>query len=376
MHLQSISILNFRNIEPFSSGFGKGFWAVLGANGQGKSNLLEAIAMLCSGRSRRTERDRETIRMHETWMSLDGTLEREMRGEARLSVRLTPEGRKELTVFGAPVGRLAKYITEASCVVFSSEDVEIVLGEPTLRRQYINEAVSQASHGYIYDLSRYRRALEQKNSALKLVRERLAPPDSLDVWDAQIADYGGRVCARREKFIRGLARLAADTYGRLSDSAESLAVSYDPSVPAPEALEEWPRALADALRGRRQEEIARGVSLVGPQRDDLKMDIGGLTARSFASRGQARTAALALRLSQASLAREQTGEWPIVLMDDVFSELDSRRRELLAAVASEAEQVFATAASASDLPDLDAVLAGRVLVERGALRVEGGSDAA
>jgi len=376
MHLQSISILNFRNIEPFSSGFGKGFWAVLGANGQGKSNLLEAIAMLCSGRSRRTERDRETIRMHETWMSLDGTLEREMRGEARLSVRLTPEGRKELTVFGAPVGRLAKYITEASCVVFSSEDVEIVLGEPTLRRQYINEAVSQASHGYIYDLSRYRRALEQKNRALKLVRERLAPPDSLDVWDAQIADYGGRVCARREKFIRGLARLAAEMYARLSDSAEPLAVSYDPSVPAPEALEEWPRALADALRGRRQEEIARGVSLVGPQRDDLKMDIGGLTARSFASRGQARTAALALRLSQASLAREQTGEWPIVLMDDVFSELDSRRRELLAAVASEAEQVFATAASASDLPDLDAVLAGRVLVERGALRVEGGSDAA
>ncbi len=375
MHLQSISILNFRNIEPLSAGLDTGFWAVLGSNGQGKSNLLEAIAMLCSGRSRRTERDRETIRMHESWMSLDGTVEREMRGEARLSVRLTPEGRKELSVFGAPVGRLAKYITEASCVVFSSEDAEIVLGEPTLRRQYINEAVSQASHGYIYDLSRYRRALEQKSRALKQVRERLSPPDSLDVWDAQIADYGGRVCARREKFIRILARLASEIYGRLSDSAEALAVSYDPSVPAPEALEEWPRALAEALHSRRQEEIARGVSLVGPQRDDLKMEIGGLLARPFASRGQARTAALALRLSQASLAREQTGEWPIVLMDDVFSELDARRRELLAEVAAEAEQVFATAASESDLPDLSAVLAGRVSVAKGLIRVERVSDA-
>lgn len=370
MILQSISILNFRNLEPVSSGFGKGFWVVLGANGQGKSNFLEAIHVLCMGRSRRTDRDKDLIRSYEKWFSVNGKFIREERGSLELSVRITPEGKKELSVFGTQAQRLASYVAEAACVMFTSEDVEVILGDPSGRRLFLNEALSQTSQGYLFDLARYRRALDQKRSILRDVRERLASVDSLDIWDQQLADYGGRVCARRERYLRMLNREAGALYERLSGAAEEMTLEYHPSVRAPEALEQWPDAMAQALREKRPDEVARGITLVGPQRDDILIKIRNLEARSFASRGQARTAALALRLAQARIAKEQTGEWPLILMDDVFAELDADRRGLLAEVAMEAEQVFASAASLSDLPDLGEAVAGRILVSAGQLQVE------
>ncbi len=371
MHLQRITMLNFRNLEPCTLELQGGFWAVLGDNGQGKSNFLEACALLCSGRSHRTEREREMARRGEDWFTVEGRLSRERRGPVDLAVRLTPEGRKELLANGSRAPSLGAYAGEASCVRFSSDDVETIRGEPSLRREFLNEAASLVSRGYIYDYSRFRRVLEQKSRALRDVREGLVPAGALDVWDAQLADYAGRVCARRERLVRELAPLAAELYARLSGGAEELAVSYAPDVPAPDSLEGWPAAVAKALAARRPEEIQRGIALTGPQRDELTVMIGGMEARAFASRGQCRTAALALRLAQARLVSRLTGEWPVLLMDDVFAELDATRRALLMEAASEAGQALAAAASEADLPRDDGGFAGRIRVSRGILSIGG-----
>lgn len=370
MHLQRITVLNFRNLEPCSLELGPGFWAVLGDNGQGKSNFLEACGVLCSGRSHRTERERDLARRGERWFTVEGRIWREQRGPVDLAVRLTPEGRKELLANGSRSPSQTVYAREASSVRFSSDDVEIVRGEPSLRREFLNEAASLVSQGYVYDHNRFRRALEQKSRALRDIRERQASEASLDVWDAQLADYAGRVCARRERLLRELAPLAAGLYARLSGGEEELKLSYSPDVPAPASLEDWPGAIAAALSARRKEELERGIPLTGPQRDDVSIVIGGMDARAFASRGQCRTAALALRLAQARLVLEQTGEWPLLLMDDVFAELDDRRRRLLMESASAAGQTLAAAASLSDLPGPEVAFAGRIRVSRGMLSRE------
>ncbi|BCW99350.1 MAG: DNA replication and repair protein RecF [Armatimonadota bacterium] len=371
MHIRRITILNFRNLEPTNLELTAGFWAVLGDNAQGKSNFLEACSVLCRGQSHRTERERELARRGDRWFTIEGRIWREQRGGVDLAVRLNPEGKKELLTNGSRASSLTKYAQEAASVHFSSDDVEVVRGEPSLRRDFLNEVASLVSQGYVYDYSRFRRALEQKSRALKDIRDRLAPLSSLDVWDHQLADYAGRVCARRERLVRELAPLVRDLYGHLSGGLEDLVLSYAPDVPAPPSLEGWPSAIASALAARRGEELERGIPLTGPQRDDVSITIGGMDARAFASRGQCRTAALALRLAQARLVREQTGEWPVLLMDDVFAELDERRRGLLMQAASEAEQTLAAAASESDLPGQDGVFAGRLRVSKGMLSFEG-----
>ncbi|MCC6484746.1 MAG: DNA replication/repair protein RecF [Armatimonadetes bacterium] len=375
MYLKGISLQNYRNLQPVSLGLGEGFWLILGANGQGKSNFLEAISVLCLGKARRAERDRDLIRFGEDFFRLEGKFSREERGDLESVVRLGPDG-KELLIFGTPVGTLAKFIGEASCVTFSSDDVDIVLGEPTARRQFMNEALSQLSQGYIFDLARYRRCRDQKNKALKDIRERLAPVDSVEVWDQNLAQYGGRVCARRARFVRQISELSAKIYARLSAEAEGLQVSYEPNVSAPEEAPQWPEAMLQAIVEKRPEEIRRGMSLVGPQRDDLSITLNGVDGRGFASRGQARTIALALRLAQAQLMRKQTGEWPILLLDDVFAELDETRRALLSEMVSEAGQVFATAASEGDVPALEQRQMGLITLRRGQIEVEKTAEAA
>ncbi len=178
------------------------------------------------------------------------------------------------------------------------------------------------------------------------------------------------MCARRARFVRQIGGLAEGLYSEISGGGEPFSLSYEPTVPAPESAEQWPAVLADAIHARRQDEITRGVALIGPQRDDLKITINEMDARSFASRGQARSAALAFRLAQAQLTFDLTQEWPVLLMDDVFSELDSSRREVLGNLAARAEQALATAAAETELPGMDSGWAGRIVLEQGCLSVE------
>lgn len=323
--------------------------------------------MLLAGRSRRTEKDRELISFEADWFRLEGKLEREEQGEVELSVRLTPEGGREMFVYGSKVPRLSTYMAESGCVYFDSNDVELILGEPTWRRQFLNEGVSAVSPGYLADLARYRRVLEQKNRLLKDIRAGLAPVSALDMWNPQVAEYGSRLCHRRQAWLEGLSGMAGELYTLLSDGREDLALQYAPSVPAPETEGDWQGVFLEVLEKVKRDEAQRGVALVGPQRDDMTVLISGRPARSFASRGQARTAALSLRLAQARLARERTGQWPVLLMDDIFAELDPLRRRLVAEAAAEAQQVFAAAASQADLPELPSGLAGRLDVSGGTI---------
>ena len=221
MYLKAISIQNYRNLEPVSMALGQGFWAVLGENGQGKSNLLEAVSVLCMGRSRKADRDRDLVRFGDSFMRLEGRVSREKRVDSESVVRVSEEG-KELLLFGSAVTRLAKFIGEASCVLFNSNDVEMVLGEPSGHRLFLNEALGQVNQAYLFDLGRCRRALEQKNRALKDVRKGYAPASSIGIWDTQLSQHGGRVCARRDAFLRRLGDEAARLYTRPSRGAEEL----------------------------------------------------------------------------------------------------------------------------------------------------------
>jgi DNA replication and repair protein RecF len=244
--------------------------------------------------------------------------------------------------------RASDLIGRLRVVLFSADDLAIVDGAPAARRRYLDLTISQLDPQYVRALQRYQRVLQQRNSLLRRLQEHRGAPGELDFWDQELAQAGAFVIAGRSKTLAALSRGASARYEELAPSEEPLSVCYRPALPAPlaDATGQAPDALAAQflatlhdLRGR---DIQAGVTRVGPHRDDVAFLIGGHPAGATASRGQQRSAALALRLAEVRLSTERTGDAPVLLLDDVLSELDAARRERVLATAYEVDQVLIT----------------------------------
>ena len=328
MIIKKLTLHNFRNYEEETFLFEDGVNVLVGKNAQGKTNCAEAVFYLCTGASLRIRHDKQLIRRGAQQARLVAE-EVSRFGEVSLKADLF-ENRRELRVNGNRVTRSVDFLGNMRSVFFSPGELRIIQDGPDERRRFLNLSISQTSRAYASALLRYNKVLEQRNNLLKedpaLIRE------TLPVWDEQLARYAAVIIRHRREFLERLSPLAEEAHAYLTDGAERLSLGFDADYPREEEgiAEQLTRALAGCL----ERDIRLGFTTVGPHRDDIRILLDGADARGFSSQGQARTAALSMKLAEVEIFKLLSGEAPVLILDDVMSELDlSRRKKLLSRIA-------------------------------------------
>jgi DNA replication and repair protein RecF len=362
--LTSLSIRDLRGYTELDAVFGPGPHLVWGPNAAGKTSLVEAIVLLAWGHSHRTSTDTELIRWGADLARVEGTAQLEgPTGPETIEVALlrpgTPavnggSGRKRVRVNGVP-RRATGLLGLVRAVVFAPEEMLLVAGGPGLRRAALDQLASQASPVYARDLSTYARVLQQRNSLLRAIREETASRDELRYWDSPLLESGSAIVAARLRVLAELADPLARAHAEIAPeegATARLLLRYETNAPALPG--ESPQdALARRLGETAEKEVWNGTTLVGPHRDDVVFELAGRDLAAFASRGQQRTAILAFKLAELDLLTALDGRPPLLLLDDVFSELDPDRRSHLVRRISELPQAFVTTTTLADLdPDL------------------------
>ncbi|MGQ9454876.1 MAG: DNA replication/repair protein RecF [Armatimonadota bacterium] len=352
MYVSSLQLQSFRNYDAINLRPGVKANLILGKNAQGKTAILEAIYLLSTSKSHRAAHDEDMVKIGSEVARVSATVERERRPGVRLEVIISRQSKKIVKVNGKRRERVTDMVGQLNAVVFSSLDVEMVKGEPSLRRRFLDMELCQSNAHYLYSFAQYRRILEQRNKTLRDIKESGKGAEILDVLDNQIALYGASMIARRMNFVEELNKEALYVYGSICALAEQLEITYQASVcVSPRSSEEEIRGiLANSLRKTRDVDIVRGATSVGPHRDDMVIRIGGLNVREYASQGQQRSAALAIKLAEARVLQSVLGEPPVLLLDDVSAELDYERRAGALRFAADGFQFFVTATREEDIP--------------------------
>ena len=377
--LRSLSIRNLRGYESLDLALAGGPQLIWGPNAAGKTTLLEAVVLLGTGRSHRTTTDAEMIRWGSDFFRVEGSLSRTESGPVdaehgialAVSLGATPAvGRKKVTVNGVP-RRPSALGEQLRAVMFAPEEMLLVVGSPSLRRTAIDGLTEPTDRTYAANLATYTRALQQRNSLLRAIREGEGERDQLRLWDEPFLAAGAAIVTSRLRMLERLAEPLARAHAEIAPLEEPLTVAYVSNA-APMAGEEPRDALARRLRDTAEKEVWNGATLVGPHRDDLVFQLGGRDLSTFASRGQQRTAILAFKLAEMDLLTAIDGQPPLLLLDDVFSELDPDRRAHLVRRISELPQAMITA---TDPTEVDADLrrrshSWRVTSDAGVARVE------
>ena len=317
----------------------------LGSNAQGKTNILEALYCLSTTRSFRAASDEEMIQFGQKEGAIEGVLHRE-EGQEALRLELRKSKNKALFVNGKKQKKLSSLLGRLPAVVFSPDDLFLVKGGPSLRRRYLDVTILQMDQGYLAHLQHYERTLKQRNS---LLRQKAPGTESqLAIWDLPLADHGAALMVKRSVMAKQLSDFAGRALKDLTGGAEQFEVRYEPQLPLGGAGGFLKEKMLEALSKARREEMARGVTVVGPHRDDLGLWVNGQPLRKFGSQGQQRTGALALKLAQLSLLTEGCHTAPLVLFDDVMAELDEKRQAFFLNRLQQGGQAFLTGTSAND----------------------------
>ncbi len=369
MYLKHLSLTNFRNFARLDIDVPRRSVLLVGDNAQGKTSILEAIYFLAALTSFQTNVDRQMVNLQEAHKSLAvGRIVGEyVRGNRahKIEVRLIlePSGingqrlRKEILLDGVKK-QVSEAIGKFNAVVFVPQMSQIIEGGPDERRRYLNLALAQALPAYAGALGDYTKALEQRNALLKMLAERAGNADQLEVWDETLARLGAQIIQWRIAAVQELEKEAARVHLQLTHGAEVLRLSYEPSYdPSPKIalkldapvdrsgieLKEIERGFLDRLRGARSEEILRGVTTIGPHRDELRFLANKTDLGDYGSRGQIRTALLSLKLAEVMWIKARTSQWPVILLDEVMAELDLHRRADLLNYLGETEQSLLSA---------------------------------
>jgi len=338
--ISKLALIDFRNYLSIEVELHGGQNVFVGPNGQGKSNLLEAIYALSSTRSFRGARDKDVIRFGEDRAVIRGVVGDD---DTEIEIEYNRTGGRRANVFGQRLSRVLELVGRLPAVVFSSTDLAIVDAGPSERRGFLDAELSLISPSYLKAFAGYRKALEHRNAVLRAVREG-APQNQLDPWEAALSEMGAHLRVARAEWLADLVPLATCEHAQLSGTDEGLAVSPHNADEAEDA-----ESLDRILKSRRGQDIAAGHTTAGPHRDDLLITLLGEDARTFASQGQRRTIALALKLAVARYWREHMGVLPLVLLDDIMSDLDVSRRNAVMAVSGSMGQVVITTT------DIDAI---------------------
>lgn len=338
----------------------------LGSNAQGKTNILEALYCLSTTKSFRAASDEEMIQFGQESGVIEGILDRE-EGREKVLLELRKSKNKSLFLNGKKQKKLSSLLGKLPSVVFSPDDLFLVKGGPGLRRRYLDFVILQMDQGYLTHYQQYERTLKQRNSLLR--QKNPGMESQLAIWDPPLAEHGAALMKRRSEISKRLSDFAGQALKDLTGGVEDFEVRYEPSLPI-EGVGHLKERMEKVLLEVRREEMARGITVVGPHRDDLGLFVNQRPLRKFGSQGQQRTGALAMKLAQLSLLAEECGTAPMVLFDDVMAELDEKRRSFFLNRLQQGGQAFLTGTAASDFSAASkgarifSVEAGKVVLEQ------------
>ena len=369
MIVKELYLDGFRNFSGVTAQFGNGVNVIVGRNAQGKTNLIEAIFYLAAVRSFRPGNDKDLISFGAESARIRASIDSGDR-EQTVEARLFRGRRRELYANGAKLTKTAELAGRLTAVLFGPDELELIKDGAAVRRKLMDQCLSQLRPGYFAALSEFNRLYENKTRILRGYREKPSLLELLDDFDLRLSQQSARLIFYRSAFAAGLARRAAEIHREFSDRSETLTIRYK-TVGDMDAAGKRPEQLLPELlrhqREHRQAELKSGLCLSGAHKDDLEIDIGGAPARKFASQGQARTASVSIKLAERDIHFDDRGEYPVLLLDDVLSELDSKRQDFILGKITNG-QVFITCCDDSAAP---AALGGSVLrVESGKLRAE------
>ena len=350
MILTELHLHHFRNYQDLTVHFNPGVNVLIGHNAQGKTNMLEAIYVLSLTKSHRTSNDHELINWQENSALISGTVEKSI-GKIPLELQFSSKGKKA-KVNHLEQARLSQYVGQLNAILFAPEDLSLVKGSPALRRHFMDREFSQMSSKYLYNAGQYRTLLRQKNKYLKQLKyKQQTDRVLLGVLSDQLAAFGAEVIIARQHFLKHLEGWAADLHQEISLNKESLRLEYVNQLKVNDdtTVEEAYQALFKLYQDNEQREIEQGTTIYGPHRDDIRFLVNNKNVQAFGSQGQQRTTALSVKLAEIDLMKEQTGEYPLLLLDDVLSELDTIRQTHLLTAIQNKVQTFLTTTSLSDV---------------------------
>lgn len=345
MFLERLIIKHFRNLNEIELNFDSRINIFVGENGVGKTNLLEAIYFLGILKSFRTNQDRQLVKFGERNFSINGKI---LKKDTAININvLFDANQKKVKVNNKTLTKIIDLIGQLKIVIFAPEDLNIVKGNPQIRRRFVDIELAQISPKYLYNLQRYLKIIKHRNQILSTIKKtRRLEIKGLEPWDDQLVEIGTQIISKRKELMAKLNPLIEETYHQIRKDQQKLKIEYSPCV----GEEDFRKRLQD----KQQEEIQREVTLIGPHRDDISFYINDVNSRYFASQGQQRAIAICLKLAELQNIYQETNEFPILLLDDVTSELDKNSRESLLGLIGEEIQVFITTTDLNEL-DLDFV---------------------
>ncbi|MDF2672846.1 MAG: recF [Clostridiales bacterium] len=347
MYLKSLELKNFRNYIGLNLNFNKGLNIFVGENAQGKTNIVESIYYISSIKSHRTSRDKDLIKWGKTKTYIKAEVVKNF-GEIIMEFLLSSEEKRAIKINGIKKTKTSDILGAVNAVIFSPEDLKLVKEGPGIRRKFIDNELNQIRPKYHYALSQYNNCLMQRNTLLKSAKYSDSIKYTIEVFSEQLAEYGSFITEVRNEFIKKLGLIAKLMHRKITDGKEELEIVYQLSAEEFKDKNDVKNKLLKYYTENINDDISRGITMKGPHRDDLLIYINGMDARMYGSQGQQRTAALSLKLSELEIIKSEVGEYPILLLDDVLSELDSKRQSFLLTSLKEI-QTIVTCTSLNDL---------------------------
>lgn len=342
MFMKKLELKNFRNYSHLLLTFQNKVNVILGENAQGKTNLIEAIHVLALSKSHRTAKDKELIFWDKEFAKIEGKIEKRT-GPVSLGIVISKKGKKA-TINGLEQKKLSEYVGNLNVVMFAPEDLALVKGPPQGRRRFLDMEIGQIDPVYMHHLTVYNKILRQRNFLLKEWKNDRQNEMMLDVLTAQLISHAAHVLKKRFAFLRSLDEWADNIHFSITRGKEKLCLRYQPSVNVSDAsdLSKLENDFSEAFSAARDKEIAQKTTLIGPHRDDFVFIVNDRNVQTFGSQGQQRTTVLSVKLAELELVRENIGEYPILLLDDVLSELDDQRQTHLLNAIQGKVQTFVT----------------------------------
>lgn len=326
MLIKYLQLMNFRNYTKLNIELSKNVNVFMGDNAQGKTNILEAIYYCGFARSHRTNRDKELIHWNSDKALINLYVERE-RLDKKISLAIFKDGKKAINVNSIKINKISELIGVFNVVMFSPEDLRIVKESPGIRRKFIDMELCQLDNKYYYNLVQYNKVINERNSILK---NKKLDENMLDIYDLQLGNFGKYIIDKRLKYIEKLNNYGKKIHKDITSNKEDIEFKYLSSIKLKESIEE---GIISSLKANRQKDKEKGLTSTGPHRDDILIYINGIDAKSFGSQGQQRTSVLTIKFASLKIIKEQTGEYPVLLLDDVLSELDfSRKKYILSSI--------------------------------------------
>ncbi len=362
MKIKSLHLKNFRNYEDETFSFSDGINILTGSNAQGKTNSAEAIFFLCTGYSPRANKDALVIRTGYDTGEICGVANGNY-GDVNVKIRFNRLGKKQIFINGLEVLRIGELMGNIHSVFFNPSELKLVQESPEDRRRFMNISLSQMSKSYFYALSRYNKILAQRNNLLKNP-DRIVIRETLPIWDEQLSKEAGLIIAHRNKFLSELEPIAKEKHAFLSDNTEILSLKAESDYSGDE--KQIATFLYADLKANLEKDLRLGYTSIGPHRDDIKFLLNDVDVRTFGSQGQQRTVALSLKLAETETFYNRFGEYPILILDDVLSELDKKRQRKLIKSVEHLQTIFtATHFDRTVFKDTEV---NRIVVENGAIK--------